>query len=422
MEGKILQPVLSRMGRFKKDVSISAITAGFVATMVSYAGPLLIILQAAKVANLSDAQVSSWIWAVSFGSGLTCILLSAWFKTPLITAYSTPGAVLLVSSFAYYSYSDSIGAFVVSALITTILGLSGLFSKIMQYIPQSITTAMLAGILLQFGIDVFVSFNQSPALVIPMFVCFLLMKRWFNRFAVIITLCIGIIVAYSLHRLHFANVNISIVEPVFTNPTFSFHALIGLGIPLCIVNMTSQNAPGIAVLRADGYKTPASPLVATTGIASLIFSLFGSHGITLAAITAAICTGKEAHIDQAKRYIAGIACGTFYLLFGIFGATITSVFSAFPKELTTVIAGLALFASLSSSLSSAMAEVSKRDSALITFLVTASGLSIAGVGSAFWGLIAGVLTNLILTGDAKKLFLIKPLATVTTKNDRKISE
>jgi benzoate membrane transport protein len=392
----------SPMGRFSRDISISAITAGLIATMVSYAGPLLIILQAAKVANLSEALLSSWIWAVSFGSGLTCILLSAWFKTPVITAFSTPGAVLLVSSFSHYSYSDAIGAFLLSAMIISILGFSGLFSTIMKRMPQSITTAMLAGILLKFGVDVFVSLKQSPLMVVPMVLCFLLAKRWYPRYAVIITLCIGVVVAYSIHRLHFGNVNISLVKPIFTKPTFSLDALIGLGIPLCLVNMASQNAPGIGVLRADGYNTQPSPLVAATGIASILSAVFGSHGITLAAITAAICTGKEAHNDPKKRYIAGISCGTFYLLFGIFGATIASVFSAFPKELIAVIAGVALFASLSSSLSSALNEVSQRDSALITFLTTVSGISIAGVGSAFWGLIAGVLTNVILSGDIKK--------------------
>ncbi|NRD77054.1 benzoate/H(+) symporter BenE family transporter [Bacillus sp. BRMEA1] len=393
--------------RLKEDISISAVTAGLIATMVSYAGPLLIILQAAKVANLSDGLLSSWIWAVSFGSGLTCILLSIWFKTPVITAFSTPGAVLLVSSFEHYSFSDSIGAFLLSAVMISILGFTGLFSKIMNRIPQSITTAMLAGILLKFGVDVFVSLKQSPLMVIPMFICFLLARRWLPRYAVILTLVVGLAMALGFHHLNFGNVHMSLVKPIFTAPTFSLNALVGLGIPLCIVNMTSQNAPGIGVLRADGYKTPASPLVATTGIASILSAPFGSHGITLAAITAAICTGKEAHNNLNKRYIAGISCGTFYLLFGIFGAAITSVFSALPNELITVIAGVALFASLSSSLSSALSVTTQRDSALITFLVTVSGFSVAGVGSAFWGLIAGVIANLILTGNVRRFFAKK---------------
>ncbi len=407
MIGKLNSWAFTSASSIKNDYSISAIIVGLIATMVSYAGPLLIVFQAAKVANLSDSLLSSWIWAISFGSGLTCILLSAWFKTPVITAWSTPGAVMLVSGWTTYAYSDAIGAFIFSAAIITILGFSGLFSSIMKRIPQSITTAMLAGILLKFGVDVFVSLKQLPILVLPMVLCYLVSKRWSPRYSVVITLLVGVLVAYSLNRLNFGSITITLVDPIFTKPTFSLDALIGLGIPLCIVTMTSQNAPGIGVLRADGYNTPASPLVATTGIASLLLAPFGAHGINLAAITAAICTGKEAHADPNKRYIAGISCGTFYLLFGIFGATIASVFSAFPKELIAVIAGLALFASLSSSLSSAMSEGSHKESALITFLVTVSGISIAGIGAAFWGLIAGVVTNGILTGDIKKFFTKK---------------
>lgn len=393
---------LSSLKSIPSDVSLSAIIVGLIATMVSYAGPLLIVFQAAKSAGLSDALLSSWIWAISIGSGLTAIILSIWFKTPVITAWSTPGAVLLVSSLTVYPYTDAIGAYLFSAVVITILGVSGLFSTLMKYVPQSITTAMLAGILLAFGVEVFVSMQHLPALALPMIFCYLFAKRWSPRYAVVLTLLVGLVVAFGLGRLHLDGVPIALVNPVFTMPTFSLDAIIGLGIPLCIVTMASQNAPGIGVLKADGYDTPASPLVATTGIASLLLAPFGAHGINLAAITAAICTGKEAHPDHSKRYIAGIAGGAFYLVFGMFGVTIASVFSAMPKELIAVIAGLALFASLSSSLAQAMTDASERESALVTFLVTISGISIGGIGAAFWGLIAGVITNLILNGDVRK--------------------
>lgn len=378
--------------------------------MVSYAGPLLIVFQAAKSAGLGDALLSSWIWAISIGSGLTAIILSIWFKVPAITAWSTPGAVLLVSSLTVYPYADAIGAYIFSGVVITILGVSGLFSTLMKYVPASITTAMLAGILLSFGVEVFVSMQHLPALALPMILCYLFAKRWSPRYAVVLTLLVGLVVAFGLGRLHLDGVQIALVNPVFTMPTFSLDAIIGLGIPLCIVTMASQNAPGIGVLKADGYDTPASPLIATTGIASLLLAPFGAHGINLAAITAAICTGKEAHPDHTKRYIAGIACGAFYLVFGMFGVTIASVFSAMPKELIAVIAGLALFASLSSSLAQAMTEASERECALVTFLVTISGISIGGIGAAFWGLIAGVITNLILNGDVRKWLSRKELA------------
>ncbi|RNB85264.1 benzoate transporter BenE [Brevibacillus nitrificans] len=392
----------SLLKRIPADFSVSALIVGLIATMVSYAGPLLIVFQAAKAANLSDALLSSWIWAISIGSGLTAIVLSIRYRTPVITAWSTPGAVLLVTSLSVYPFSDAIGAYLFSAVIITLLGVSGLFSTIMRYVPPAITTAMLAGILLSFGVQVFVSLQELPALALPMIVCYLLAKRWMPRYAVVFSLLVGLIAAFLLNRFELGGIQVALVQPIFTLPTFSLDAIIGLGIPLCIVTMASQNAPGISVLQADGYDTPASPLITTTGVASIILAPFGAHGINLAAITAAICTGKEAHPDPSKRYIAGIACGAFYLVFSMFGATIASVFSAFPKELIAVIAGLALFASLSSSLASAMSDMSQRESALITFLVTISGISIAGIGAAFWGLVAGVIANLLLSGDVRK--------------------
>ncbi|NRS48662.1 benzoate/H(+) symporter BenE family transporter [Brevibacillus sp. HB2.2] len=394
----------STLKKIPADFSLSAVIVGLIATMVSYAGPLLIVFQAAKGAGLSDAVLASWIWAISIGSGLTCIVLSIWFRTPIITAWSTPGAVLLVTSLTVYSFPDAIGAYIFSAVVITLVGVSGLFSVLMKYVPQSITTAMLAGILLSFGVEVFVSMQHLPALALPMIFCYLFAKRWSPRYAVVLTLFVGLGVAFLLGRLQMDNVQMSLVQPVFTMPTFSLDAIIGLGIPLCIVALASQNAPGISVLKADGYDTPAGPLVTTTGIASLLLAPFGSPGINLAAITAAICTGKEAHPDHTKRYIAGIACGGFYLLFGMFGATMASVFAALPKELIAVIAGLALFASLSSSLAQAMSEAKERECALVTFLVTISGISIGGIGAAFWGLIAGVITHLILNGNVKSWF------------------
>ncbi|MGE7674233.1 benzoate/H(+) symporter BenE family transporter [Lysinibacillus sp. NPDC094403] len=382
------------MGMLKEDLSISSVVVGLIATMVSYAGPLVIVFQAAKVAHLSDSHLSSWIWAISMGSGITCILLSIWFKAPIITAWSTPGVVLLVSSWSTYSYTDAIGAFIFSALIITLLGFTGIFEKMMNRIPYSITTAMLAGILLNFGVEVFTSLRNLPELVFPMILCYLLFKRFSPRYTVVITLFLGLLITYFTGNLKTESIDISLVNPIFTIPTFSLDALIGIGVPLCIVTMASQNAPGIGVLRADGYNVPISPLVTTTGIFSILLAPFGSHAINLAAITAAICTGKEAHEDKNKRYIAGISCGLFYLIFGLFGAAIASIFQALPSELIAAIAGLALFASLSSSLTSAM-EGTQKESALITFLVTISGISFLGIGAAFWGLIAGILTNAI---------------------------
>jgi len=399
--------LLAFMSSLKQDCSIAAVVAGMIAVVVSYAGPLLIVFQAAKLANLSDDMVSSWIWAISLSTGLTGVLLSSWFKMPIITAWSTPGAVLLVASWSVYPYTDALGAFVLSGLIATLLGVTGVFSSVIKRIPQPIIAAMLAGILLRFGVEVFTSLRQLPILALPMILCYLGFKRWYPRYAVAVTLVVGIAIALKLDLLHFENMSIAVVSPIFMEPTFSVAAFIGLGVPLCIVTMTAQNATGIGLMKADGYDAPVSSIVTVTGIASMLFAPFGAHGINVAAITAAICTGKEAHANPDKRYIAGIACGLFYMLASVFGATIAAAFAAFPKELIATIAGLALFGSISSSLSTAMSDESQKESALITFLITISGISILGVGAAFWGLIAGIITSSILTGKVASLGLKK---------------
>ena len=406
--------------RIRSEASISAIVAGLIAVTVGFAGPVLLIFQAAKAADLSNLQLSSWIWAISIASGLTSIILSIRFKAPVITAWSTPGAVMLISGWSVYAYSDSIGAFIFSGILITILGFTGLFSSFMKRIPYAIITAMLAGILLKFGVDVFVSLKQLPLLALPMILSYLVAKRWFPRYAVVISLLLGLLISYSLNIVNFEGASVFLVKPVFTKPTFSLGSIIGLGIPLCIVTMASQNATGIGVLRASGYNTPANPLIITTGVASILFAPFGAHGINLSALIAAICTGKEAHLDPDKRYIAGISAGFFYLVFGIFGATIVSVFAMFPSELIIVITGLALFGSISSSLASSMQEEEKKEAALITFLVTLSGISIAGVGSPFWGLIVGIVTDYILSGDLRKMFSSKTIIQILEKN-RKVS-
>jgi benzoate membrane transport protein len=403
MMAGLTESVLSAARSIRSDVSLSAIIVGVIAIAVVYAGPVLLLFQAAKVANLPNEDLSSWIWAVSVASGLTCIILSIRFKAPVIIAWSTPGAVLLIAGWSAYSYSEAIGAFVFSGAVTAILGFSGLFSAFMKRIPYSIITAMLAGILLKFGVDVFVALNKLPVFVLPMLLCYLVAKRLIPRYAVVATLLLGLGAAYGLGNLNFQGVSVALADPVFTGPVFSVNALLGLGIPLCIVTMASQNAAGIGVLRADGYDVPVNPLISATGIASVIFALFGAHGICLSSITAAICTGREAHADSGRRYIAGIACGVLYIVCGVLGATIVSVFSVFPAELIAVITGVALFGSISSSLTAAMKEEAQKESALITFLVTISGISIAGVGAPFWGLIAGIATNFILTGNIAKL-------------------
>lgn len=385
------------LGDLRRDFSLSASVAGVIAVMVSYGGPAAIIFQAASLAGLTADQLTSWIWAISIGSGVAGLVLSMAYRAPVIIAWSTPGAALLAAGWAAYPYPEAIGAFVFAAVAITVFGATGLFGALMERIPQAVVAAMLAGILFRFGVEVFTAMRATPLLVAPMLACYLAMKRLSPRYAIVATLAVGLVAAAALGLLDFSLVEASIARPELTAPVFSLGALIGLGVPLFMVTMTGQNATGLGVLRTAGYKTPGGPLVAATGALSTLLAPFGSHGINLAAITAAICTGPEAHGDPDKRYVAGVVCGLAYLVVGLFGATLVGIFTALPPGLIAAISGLALFGALQNGLTQAMADEARREAALVTFLLTVSGVSVFGVGSAFWGLVGGVLANAALT-------------------------
>jgi len=385
-------------GRFNPiaDTSLSAIVAGFVAMMTGYTSSLVLMFQAGQAAHLSNAQISSWIWALSIGMAVSTIGLSLRFRAPIVVAWSTPGAALLVSSLPHVPYAQAIGAFIVCALLLTVVGLTGWFDTLMKNIPAGIAAALLAGILFEIGIEIFRAAQFQTALVLTMFLTYLVVKRSAPRYAIPLTLIAGTLAAGVLGLLDFSHFRVTLAQPVFTMPSFSLAASISIGIPLFVVAMASQNVPGIAVLRADGYATPSAPLISTTGIVSLALAPFGSHGVNLAAITAAICTGPEAHENRDKRYTAAVWCGIFYLIAGVFGATIAALFAAFPRELVVSVAALALFGSIMSGLTNAMQDARQREAALVTFMVTASGLTLLSIGSAFWGLVAGVVTQVVL--------------------------
>ncbi|MCO7571503.1 benzoate/H(+) symporter BenE family transporter [Pseudomonas chlororaphis] len=390
------------MHSLSKDLSLSAVIAGLIAVIISYAGPLIIVFQAAREAHLPSDQVSSWIWAISIGSGLTGLLLSWRLKVPVITAWSTPGAALLVSMLPTVSLPQAIGAYIVASLIIAVVGLSGAFDKLMSRLPKAIAAAMLAGILFRFGAGLFTSVTLQPVLVLAMIAAYLLGKRLSPRYAILAVLLVGCAVAAGLGEFNGGAITLAVAEPIFIAPEWSWHAIINIGLPLALVTLTGQYVPGMAVMRSAGYNTPARSIVSWTAITSVLLAPFGSHGINLAAITAAICTGREAHEDKDKRYIAGIACGLFYLFMGIFGATLASVFAALPKELIAALAGLALFGAISAGLSGAMADEKQREAALITFLVTASGMSFLGLAAAFWGLIFGLVAHFALSYTRQK--------------------
>jgi len=385
-----------------RDLSVSAVTAGFVTVLVGFASSAVIVFQAAGAVGATAAQVSSWMLALGLGMGLTCVLLSLRYRAPVVTAWSTPGAALLVTSAVGLTIEEATGAFVVSAALITIAGFSGWFERAMDRIPVAIASGMLAGVLLRFGLDVFLAMRTRFALAFSMFAVYLVARRLAPRYAVIAALVVGVAVAAGQGLLRVDETRLALAAPVWVTPRFTAGALIGVALPLFIVTMASQNVPGVAVIRASGYTVPISPLIGWAGLANLVLAPFGGFALNLAAITAAICMGPEAHEDPRRRYVAAMAAGVFYAIVGLFGATVVGLFAAFPRELVAAVAGLALLATIGNGLAAALRDENRREPALVTFLVTASGVTLSGVGSAFWGLAAGVVTLLILRAGSRR--------------------
>lgn len=358
--------------------------------LVGYSSSAAIVFQAATAAGATPAHISSWLLALGLGMGVTCIGLSLYYRSPVLTAWSTPGAALLAGALIGIPMSEAIGAFLVASALLTLCGVAGWFETIMRHVPKSLAAGMLAGVLLRFGMDVFLSLRTQPGMVALMLATYFAGRVFNSRYTVPLTFLAGLTWAALGRLIEFETLTLSIAAPVLTAPTFSFSTAVGVGIPLFLVTMASQNVPGIAVLRANGYTTPVSPLIAWTGFTGLLLAPFGGFSFNLAAITAAICMSPEADRNPQRRYLAAVWAGIFYLFTGLLGATVASVFAALPRELVAAIAGLALLGTIGNSLTAALQDGSERDAALITFLVTASGLTLLGLGSAFWGLLFGL--------------------------------
>ena len=387
----------TRLMSFFRDLSLSAVVTGFVVVLVGFTSTGALVFQAALALGANQAQINSWMWALGLGMGLASIIPSLIYKKPVVAAWSTPGAALIATSAAGVTMPEAVGAFVFCALLIIIAGVSGLFERLMKRIPIAIASAMLAGVLLRFGLEAFSSIKTAPAMVLAMFAAHLLGRRFWPRYGVVGVLGIGIAFAAGADALKWSAVTVEWAKPVWVTPQFSLPAIIGLGVPLFMVTMASQNMPGVAVMRASGFDTPISPVITTTGVINLIFAPFGAFALNLAAITAAICMGREAHEDKDKRYTAAVMAGVFYCLIGLFGAIVGGLFAAFPRELIVALAGLALMGTIGNGLATAVTEESNREAAIITFLITASGVSMLGIGSAFWGLVGGVLAMMILS-------------------------
>ncbi|GGX97101.1 benzoate transporter [Litchfieldella qijiaojingensis] len=377
--------------RLHKDWSIPAITAGFVAVLVSYSGPLAIFFQAAQSAEISSAMMTSWVWAISLGAAVSGILLSLWLKVPVVTAWSAPGTALLVTLFPDLSLGEAVGAYLTAAAVIFVIGVTGSFDRIIQMIPPGIASAMMAGILFQFGVGVFVSLESVPALAIGMILAYLLFKRLTPRYSLVLLLIVGIGLAVWLEGASLKGVTLQLADPQFIRPEWSLSATLSLAIPLVLVSLTGQFLPGMAILRSSGYDTSAKSIVTVTSLTSFVTAFFGGITTVIAAITAAICTSKEAHEDPGKRYVAGVANGVFYLIGSAFAGTIVLLFTSLPGEFVAVLAGLALIGAIASNVSAFAAHKDHLEASVITFIATASGVSFLGLGSAFWGVVIGAL-------------------------------
>ncbi|HGM5489217.1 TPA: benzoate/H(+) symporter BenE family transporter [Serratia fonticola] len=385
-----------------RDVSFSAIVAGFVAVLVGYTSSAAIIFQAAAAAGASPLQIGGWLSMLGLGMGITSLGLSLYYRTPILTAWSTPGAALLVTSLPGTPLNEAIGVFIFASGLILLCGVTGLFAKLMNYIPQAISAAMLAGILLRFGLDAFASLQINFSLSAGMCLIYLLTRRYLPRYGIVLTLLAGLTIAALQGNIHFSQQTLSFAKPEFIAPHFTLSTLLGIGIPFFVVTMASQNAPGIATLKAAGYDVPTSPLISWTALTALVLAPFGGFTVCIAAITAAICMGQDVHPDPKRRYMAAVAAGGFYLLAGVFGGTIGMLFSALPATLIHTIAGLALLGTIAGSLQRALQDDQQRDAAVITFLITASGLTLLNVGAAFWGLIGGVVAYAVFSLPQRK--------------------
>ncbi|BCB60136.1 MULTISPECIES: benzoate/H(+) symporter BenE family transporter [Halomonadaceae] len=379
-----------------KDWSVSAITAGFVAVLVSYSGPLAIFFQAAQSADISSTMMTSWVWAISMGAAISGILLSMWLKVPVVTAWSAPGTALLVTLFPELSLNEAVGAYLTAAILLFVIGITGSFDRIIQLIPPGIASAMMAGILFQFGVGIFESLRNVPTLVIGMMIAYLVFKRLTPRYSLICLLLVGVVLAVLLEGASLEGVGVQLAQPQFIQPDWTWKATLSLAIPLVLVSLTGQFLPGMAILRTSGYTTPAKPIVTVASVTSLLTAFFGGITTVIAAITAAICTSKEAHEDPDKRYVAGVANGVFYLVGGLFAGTIVALFTSLPNAFVAVLAGLALMGAISSNISAFAAEKSHLEASVLTFVATASGVSFLGLGSAFWGVVVGGLAYNLL--------------------------
>ena len=372
---------------------LSTLSSALVASLVGFGGTMALVLGAAQSVGATEAQTASWITAIAIAVALETLILTLWFRMPIIGAWSIAGLALVTASTGY-TMNEAVGAFVAAGLLTVATGLFRPLMRVVEAIPGAISAGMLGGILLPFVVAGAQAATIDPAFILPLAAGFFILRAHDPQLAVIAVLFAGVGWAL-LGGMTEANVAIETSSLTFVTPQISVGSLFGLAVPLYVVTMASQNLPGLAVLRADGYRPPAGPVIAVTGAGSTLTAVLGASPTNLAAVTAAICTGPDAHPDATARWATGVWYGLIYCVFALFGASLVGLVSVLPASLIAFVLGTALLGPLANSTRIAVADEKDRIAAMTTFAVTASGIVFFGIGAAFWGLMVGLAVHFL---------------------------
>ena len=397
----IFEALKINLKNLPKSFTWGALLSGFLIVLISTTGPIAILFQAAEAGKFTDRQLASWLLTVFIGSGLFGLVLTLRHGMPIIGAWAAATTALLVTGLTSHSYAEVLGSYVIASIALIVVGVTGLFGKLMSLVPRPVVMAMLGGVLFRFGVEVFSSLKTDALLGIGMILMFFIGKRFKWRAPVVPALLVGLVIAYLEKELVNPNIKVAITAPLWVTPEFTLGSVLTLALPIFLLVMTTQNATGTAVLYNSGYEPPINNVVTVGGIISLLSAPFGNSGVNISAMTAAIATQKDADPNPKTRYFAGFTCGIFYIILGLFGATVMGFFGTLPPVLLAVLAGLALIPVIGSCTNEALENPEYREAGLVALLITVSGVSAFNLGSPFWGLVGGVLVHEILTRKRK---------------------
>lgn len=392
---------------FPRALSLSGALAGLLVVITGYTGPILIVTAAAAAAGFSSELTASWILAIAVGNGVLTILQSFYYRQPITSPWSTAGAALLVTALPGFTIEQAVGAYILCGIGITLIGMSGWFGRAMALVPMPVVSGLIAGILLLFGSRVYGALGTQNDVALPliaaaMLLTYFILRRRNSRAPMLGVVLVGTLLAALAGQLDFSGVVLQLTPPVLVLPVFDVQAALTLTIPLMALTLSSQYAPGQAVLRANGYEVPINSILRNGGLGSIVVAFFGGHGTSLGALTAAMVASPENEPNIDHRYASAVMSGVFYILFGLFGTTIIALFASFPSPLVAVVAGLALMGTIVSNLTNATADPAGREAGVAAFLVTVSGLTLFGVAAPFWGLVIGIAVYALLNPRKEK--------------------